>query len=111
MTGWHHPLGFLLIIFAGSLLANALTIRWSFLALGQPGPPAVASAISQAFFLGAVVLQQVQSRTGELQERMVIDGQQRLTTLQILFDALHDELRRIDAQAPLYVRKKRRNLS
>ncbi len=44
-------------------------------------------------FLGAVVLQQVQSRTGELQERMVIDGQQRLTTLQILLDALHAELR------------------
>ena len=57
MTGWHHPLGFLLIIFAGSLLANALTIRWSFLALGQPGPPAIASAISQAFFLGAVVFE------------------------------------------------------
>jgi uncharacterized protein with ParB-like and HNH nuclease domain len=51
-------------------------------------------------FLGAVVLQQVQSRTGELQERMVIDGQQRLTTLQILFDALHAELCRIDADVP-----------
>ncbi len=51
-------------------------------------------------FLGAVVLQQVQSRTGELQERMVIDGQQRLTTLQILFHALHAELRRIDAIVP-----------
>jgi hypothetical protein len=51
-------------------------------------------------FLGAVVLQQVQSRTGELQERMVIDGQQRLTTLQILFDALHTELLRIDAVIP-----------
>jgi hypothetical protein len=51
-------------------------------------------------FLGAVVLQQVQSRTGELQERMVIDGQQRLTTLQILFDALHAELCRIDAIVP-----------
>jgi len=51
-------------------------------------------------FLGAVVLQQVQRRTGELQERMVIDGQQRLTTLQILFDALHGELCRIDAIVP-----------
>ena len=51
-------------------------------------------------FLGAVALQQVQSRTGELQERMVIDGQQRLTTLQILLDALHAELRRIDAVVP-----------
>ena len=51
-------------------------------------------------FLGAVVLQQVQSPIGELQARMVIDGQQRLTTLQILFDALHGELSRIDAIVP-----------
>ena len=51
-------------------------------------------------FLGAVVFQQVQSRTGELQERMVIDGQQRLTTLQILLDALHAELHRIGAVVP-----------
>ena len=51
-------------------------------------------------FLGAVVLQQVHGRIGELQERMVIDGQQRLTTLQILFDALHAELLGIQAIAP-----------
>lgn len=51
-------------------------------------------------FLGAVVLQQVQSRTGELQERIVIDGQQRLTTLQLLLDALHAELMQIGADAP-----------
>lgn len=48
-------------------------------------------------FLGAVVLQQVQSRTGELPERVIIDGQQRLTTLQILLDALDAELRRVGA--------------
>ena len=51
-------------------------------------------------FLGAVVLQHVQNPVGELQERMVIDGQQRLTTLQILLDALHAELHRIEASAP-----------
>ena len=51
-------------------------------------------------FLGAIVLQHVQNRVGELQERMVIDGQQRLTTLQILLDALHAELHRIEAIAP-----------
>ena len=45
-------------------------------------------------------MQQVQSRTGELPERMVIDGQQRLTTLQILFSALHAELRQIGAIVP-----------
>lgn len=48
-------------------------------------------------FLGAVVLQQVQSPTGELPERVIIDGQQRLTTLQILLDALNAELRRVNA--------------
>jgi hypothetical protein len=35
------------------------------------------------------VLQQVGSAPGHLQERSIIDGQQRLTTLQILLDALH----------------------
>ena len=40
-------------------------------------------------FLGAVVLQQIQSPTGLMQERTIIDGQQRLTTLQLLLSALH----------------------
>ena len=48
-------------------------------------------------FLGAVVLQQVQKPTGSLQERTVIDGQQRLTTLQLMLDALHAELLAVDA--------------
>ena len=43
-------------------------------------------------FLGAVVLQQVQTPTSDLQQRTIIDGQQRLTTLQLLLDALHSEL-------------------
>lgn len=48
-------------------------------------------------FLGAVVLQQVQRQTGQMQERTIIDGQQRLTTLQLLLDALHAELLSIQA--------------
>ncbi|MGH9228619.1 MAG: GmrSD restriction endonuclease domain-containing protein [Acidimicrobiales bacterium] len=51
-------------------------------------------------FLGAVVLQHVQNPTGSLQERTIIDGQQRLTTLQILLDALHAELLAVGAIAP-----------
>ena len=43
-------------------------------------------------FLGAVVLQQVQKQTGQMQERTIIDGQQRLTTLQLLLDSLRAEL-------------------
>ncbi len=54
----------------------------------------------QPHFLGAVVLQQVQTRVGELQARIIIDGQQRLTTLQILLDALHVELLRISSLGP-----------
>jgi len=45
-------------------------------------------------FLGAVVLQQVHAPVGDLPRHTIIDGQQRLTTLQILFDALHAELDR-----------------
>lgn len=51
-------------------------------------------------FLGAVVLQQVQKQTGLMQERTIIDGQQRLTTLQLLLDALHAELLLAHASAP-----------
>jgi hypothetical protein len=51
-------------------------------------------------FLGAVVLQQVQKPTGQMQERTIIDGQQRLTTLQLLLDALHAELLVVNAQQP-----------
>jgi Protein of unknown function DUF262 len=51
-------------------------------------------------FLGAVVLQQVQKQTGQMQERTIIDGQQRLTTLQLLLDALHAELQAVQALQP-----------
>lgn len=51
-------------------------------------------------FLGAVVLQLVQKPTGTMQERTIIDGQQRLTTLQLLLDALHAELLAVNAAAP-----------
>lgn len=51
-------------------------------------------------FLGAVVLQQVQKQTGLMQERTIIDGQQRLTTLQLLLDALHEELLLAKTLAP-----------
>jgi hypothetical protein len=54
----------------------------------------------QPHFLGAVVLQQVQNLAGTMQERTIIDGQQRLTTLQLLFDALHAELMAVRATTP-----------
>src|SRR6476619_1803113 len=51
-------------------------------------------------FLGAVVLQQTPRQTGLMQERTIIDGQQRLTTLQLLFDALAAELHSVNALPP-----------
>lgn len=51
-------------------------------------------------FLGAIVLQQLPTPTSDLQQRTVIDGQQRLTTLQILLDAVHSEIEKIGAAMP-----------
>lgn len=54
----------------------------------------------QPHFLGAVVLQQLQNPVGSLQARTVIDGQQRLTTLQLLLDALHTVLVEMECAQP-----------
>lgn len=48
--------------------------------LAQPGTPAT-------HFLGAVVIQAADSAYGAMQAWSIIDGQQRLTTLQLVFDA------------------------
>lgn len=51
-------------------------------------------------FLGAVVFQQLQNSNSDLQQRTVIDGQQRLTTLQLLLDALQAEMVQAGAAKP-----------
>ena len=51
-------------------------------------------------FLGAVVLQQSSGSLGSMQQWMVIDGQQRLTTLQLLLDSLQIELDAVGARHP-----------
>lgn len=48
----------------------------------------------RSHFLGAIVLQQLPNKSGDLELRTVIDGQQRLTTLQILIDSVHAEFLR-----------------
>jgi hypothetical protein len=58
------------------------------------------AAKQQPHFVGAVVLQQMPGPVGTLQARTVIDGQQRLTTLQLLLDALHAELCGVGAEQP-----------
>jgi hypothetical protein len=52
----------------------------------------LASDFSGKHFLGAIVLQQEMTSTGTLITRTIIDGQQRLTTLQLLFDAIYEEI-------------------
>ncbi len=51
-----------------------------------------ASGQATSHFLGAIVVQQQPSEIGNLTVRTIIDGQQRLTTLQILFDAIYGVL-------------------
>ena len=57
-------------------------------------------ATHQPHFLGAVVVQQVQNPIGEIQQRTIIDGQQRLTTIQLMFDAIHSQLESVGAKRP-----------
>lgn len=45
---------------------------------------------AHAHFLGAVVFEQVANATGSIEARQVIDGQQRLTTLQLFLLAVRD---------------------
>ena len=44
-------------------------------------------------FLGAVVLDQMRVPVGKPDARSIIDGQQRLTTLQLLMEAVHNHCR------------------
>ncbi len=47
-------------------------------------------------FMGAIVLQQQSSGTGEVAKWIVVDGQQRLTTLQLLIRATQEAFQNID---------------
>lgn len=58
-------------------------------ALGE-GSEAAAEERTGRHFLGAVVLQQQATSASELETRHVIDGQQRLTTLQLVLDAAQE---------------------
>ena len=58
----------------------------------ENGNHALAEQKVGTHFLGAIVLQQVATPTAEIDRRDVIDGQQRMTTLQILLDAAQEVL-------------------
>lgn len=55
---------------------------------------------SEPHFMGAVVLQQMQVATATIDRRIVVDGQQRLTTLQLLLDAVQEVLEDRGISAP-----------
>jgi len=52
---------------------------------------------SRPHFLGAIVLDQQNTTTGQIEMRLVIDGQQRLTTMQLLLEAFCDLCKELDA--------------
>ena len=51
-------------------------------------------------FMGAVVLQQRPNTAAEIETRIVVDGQQRLTTIQLLLDAVQEALERRQHDRP-----------
>lgn len=59
--------------------------------LGHAGNDSVkAQQRTKPHFLGAVVLQQIPTAARDIEQREVIDGQQRVTTLQLLLDAIQE---------------------
>ena len=60
-----------------------------------PDERARAEAKTGAHFLGAVVVQQQSTAAAEIETRRVVDGQQRLTTLQLLVDAAQEVVERL----------------
>ena len=62
------------------------------------GKQALAEEKTGSHFLGAVVLQQLPTASAEIETRTVIDGQQRLTTLQLFVDAAQQVFEERNAQ-------------
>lgn len=46
--------------------------------------------VPRSHFLGAIVLDQLKTSTGDIDSRQIIDGQQRMTTFQVVLAALRD---------------------
>ena len=62
------------------------------------GKQALAEEKTGSHFLGAVVLQQLPTASAEIETRTVIDGQQRLITLQLFVDAAQQVFEERNAQ-------------
>lgn len=66
--------------------------------LRQLAERALSRRPTRPHFLGAVVLEQIKTGIRDVQARLVIDGQQRLTTLQLLTGAMRELCREIGEQ-------------
>lgn len=64
-------------------------------------PASEADKSAPPHFLGAVVVEQYPTATGEIDIRSVVDGQQRLTTLQLLLRGTLDALEQVQIEGPL----------
>ena len=58
--------------------------------VSQLGEATLEGRIPPTHFMGAIVLDQILNPSGHLERRLVIDGQQRLTTVQLLLEAFAD---------------------
>ncbi len=63
------------------------------LAMANRNLNGIESGNNRPHFMGAIVLQSQVNMTGEVEKRIVVDGQQRLTTLQLLIKAAEFEFR------------------
>lgn len=75
---------------------NLERTRSEFAAAGKPA--AKADKLVAPHFLGAIVVDQLPTSAGSLEARSIIDGQQRLTTIQLLIRAVLDVL--LDLNSP-----------
>lgn len=55
---------------------------------------------TRSHFLGAVILKQVLTAARDIEEREVVDGQQRVTTLQLLLNAVQQTCQDLDLKQP-----------
>ncbi len=67
-------------------------------------PASDADKTAPPHFLGAIVLEQYPTATGDIDVRSVVDGQQRLTTLQLLLRGVLDALETASLEGPLVAR-------
>jgi hypothetical protein len=79
------------------------------MAVADAEEPTIAEDRTAPHFLGAVVLEQIPVGAGMIDVRSVIDGQQRLTTLQLFLDAAHDVAKEFDDPSAKFFSKLTQN--